>query len=215
MEYIRGVSLHRYVRDKRLTVEATTQLFGSVCDAVNYAHQRGVIHRDLKPSNILVDVHGHPFVMDFGLAKLMAGADAAAVSVTGQIVGTLAYMSPEQTRGNPDEVDTRADVYALGVILYELLTGAYPYPVVENVVEVVRHIVQSPPERPSRIWSKESGVMSSSTRGGRKCPIDRDMETIVLRALAKEPDRRYQSAGDLARDARHWLANEPILAPVG
>ncbi len=115
---------------RKLSVDDTLRLFAKVCDAVDYAHQRGVIHRDLKPSNILVDERGDTHVLDFGLAKV-GGAEAddeqsMLVSVTGQIMGTLAYMSPEQAAGRPDQVDMRSDVYAMGVIAFELLTGKMP-----------------------------------------------------------------------------------------
>ena len=214
MEYVRGLPLNKYVRQNKLSLEDALDLFTKVCSAIDHAHRRGVIHRDLKPSNILVDVQGTPCVMDFGLAKMLAGPTHTLVSISGELVGTLPYMSPEQSRGNPDEIDTRTDVYALGVILYELLTGHYPYPVVGHVADVLKHIAETPPTPPTSLWTIESGVGVSTTRRLRRgqCPIDRDMETVVLRALAKEPDRRYQSAAELGRDIGHWLVDEPIDA---
>ena len=214
MDYVRGVPIHQFCRDKDLTLEDVLKLFAAVCDAVNYAHQKGVIHRDLKPSNILVDSDGAPKVLDFGLAKMVGGPEQTLVSMTGQVVGTLPYMSPEQTRGNPEEIDIRTDVYALGVVLYEMLTGHYPYPVVGQMAEVLKHIVESPPTPPSRSWKSDSGVTKRSSKRLRAgaCPIDDEVQTIVLRTLAKERDRRYQSAGELAKDIGHYLAGEPIEA---
>jgi len=214
MDYVRGMPLDRYVREKRPTFEQALKLFRAVCDAVQYAHQKGIIHRDLKPSNILVDTEGVPKVVDFGLAKQLAAPLQTVVSFTGQVVGTLPYMSPEQAGGNPDEIDTRTDVYALGVILYEILTGHYPYPVVGQMAEVLNHIANTPPTPPTQKWTSASGVHGGSTRKLRPetCPITDDTQTIVLRALAKERERRYQSAGELARDIEHYLAGEPIEA---
>lgn len=214
MDYVRGQPLHRYVRQKNLSLEETLQLFAEVCEAVQYAHQRGVIHRDLKPSNIIVDAEGRPKVLDFGLAKWLAAPVDTVVSVSQQVLGTLPYMSPEQARGNPDEIDTRTDIYALGVILYELLTGHYPYPVAGQIVEVLRHIAETPPTPPSRTWSQDSGVTRRASGRPRKddCPIDDEVQTIVLKCLSKERQRRYQSAGELARDMRHYVAGEPIEA---
>ncbi len=215
MDYVRGLPLHHHVREKKLTLEQTLELFAKVCEAVNYAHQRGVIHRDLKPSNILVDAEGAPKVLDFGLAKIVGGPEQTAISMTGQVVGTLPYVSPEQGRGDPDEIDIRTDVYALGVILYETLTGHYPYPIAGLMADVLRHIAETPPTPPSKAWEASSGVAGRSA--GRRisrtgCPIDNEVETIVLKCLSKEPERRYQSAGELGRDLHHYLAGEPIEA---
>ena len=214
MDYVRGQRLHQYVRDKKLSLEQTLRLFATVCDAVQFAHQRGVIHRDLKPSNILVDADGNPKILDFGLARSMSASAHTAVSMTQELLGTLPYMSPEQTRGDPDEIDTRTDVYALGVILYELLTGKYPYPVTGNVMDVLRTITEAEPSPPSRQWTPDEGIRGRSHRRLRRgeCPIDNEVHTIVLKALSKERERRYQSARELADDVRRYLANEPIEA---
>jgi serine/threonine protein kinase/Tfp pilus assembly protein PilF len=214
MDYVRGIPLHRYVREKQLALEDALKLFSMVCEAVNYAHQKGVIHRDLKPTNILVDSNGYPKVLDFGLAKMVGGPEQTIVSLTGQVVGTLPYMSPEQAKGNPDEIDIRTDVYALGVILYEILTGQYPYPVAGQMADVLKHIAETPPTPPSRSWKRDSGVAKRSTRRVRAgdCPIDDEVQTIVLKTLSKERERRYQSAGELARDIEHYLAGEPVEA---
>ncbi|MBN2445622.1 MAG: protein kinase [Phycisphaerae bacterium] len=214
MDYVRGQALGRYVRERDLPLEDVLRLYCTICDAVQYAHQHGIIHRDLKPSNIVIDADGQPKILDFGLAKHLSATSRTVVSLSQDIIGTLPYMSPEQTRGNPEEVDTRTDVYALGVILYELLTGAFPYPVMGDVSEVLRHIAETPPTPPIRRWTDESGV--TRRRGGRsragQCPIDDETETIILRALTKDRERRYQSAGELARDIRRYLDGEPIEA---
>ena len=214
MDYVRGQPLNRYVRDKNLTLEETLGLFRQVCDAVQFAHQRGIIHRDLKPTNILVGADGVPKLLDFGFAKWLAAPVETVVSISQAVMGTLPYMSPEQTAGNPEEVDTRADIYALGVILYELLTGHYPYPVVGRMADVLHHIAATAPTPPTSGWTRDSGVTRRSGRSVRvgQCPIDSDLQTVVLKTLAKERDRRYQSAAELARDINHYLADEPIEA---
>jgi len=116
MDYVRGVPITQYVRDNKLSLEKTLELFAVACAAVNHAHQKGVIHRDLKPSNMLVDAEGNLRILDFGLAKTLTDSAESLVSITGQVMGTLPYMSPEQTKGNPDLIDIRTDVYALGVV---------------------------------------------------------------------------------------------------
>ena len=174
------------------------RLFAKICDALNAAHLRGVIHRDLKPANIRVDEHGEPFVLDFGLAKLALGGDHGSpiVTATGQFIGSLPWASPEQTGGSPNRVDIRSDVYSLGVILYQMLTGQFPYVVSGAPREVLENIATVLPDRPSSFDRQ----------------IDDEVETIVLKCLQKDAARRYQSAGELGRDIQHYLAREPIEA---
>ena len=206
MEFVDGLRLDRYLAQVRPNFEETINLFVRVCDAVNYAHQRGVIHRDLKPSNILVDPDGQPRVLDFGLAKASRQAEPEQATVemlssAGQLVGTIAYMSPEQARSEQD-IDVRSDVYSLGVVLYESLLGQPPYPITGPLGDVLHAIVHADPVAPRAIRSR--------TRFQRE--VDDEVETILLKALDKDRSRRYQSAGELARDLRHLLAGEPIEA---
>lgn len=197
MEFIRGDSLHAYVASYRLNTRERLELVVKVCDAVQHAHQRGIIHRDLKPGNILVDESGQPKILDFGVARV-TDSDAYATRQTdvGQLVGTLAYMSPEQVLADPLELDVRSDVYALGVILYELLAGHLPYAIGRQIHEATRAIREEDPARLSSI--------SRVYRG--------DIETIVAKALEKEKTRRYASASDLASDIGRHLRDEPITA---
>jgi len=154
-----------------------------------------VVHRDLKPGNILVDAEGEPRVHDFGLAKL-GGVQDMTMSVSAQIVGTPAYMAPEQLAGDPTAIDARTDVYSLGVILFELLTCKMPYPTDAPLSEVLNHITRTDPQRPSRLDRR----------------INADLDTIVLKALAKRKDDRYQSVAALSDDISRFLAGDPIEA---
>jgi tetratricopeptide (TPR) repeat protein len=201
MDYVDGVPLNHYLATARVDRKTVLKIFMQICDAVEYAHGHGVVHRDLKPANVLIDNEGVPHILDFGLAKATDQVGQEAIFVTrvssaGQIMGTLPYISPEQAGGEPEEVDARTDVYALGVMLYEALTGSPPYDMTGRPSEIIRRILEEPPRPPSsfRHWH------------------DGELDTIILKALEKEKERRYQSARDLGEDLRRYLEGEPILA---
>ncbi len=218
MDFVDGKPLHRYVWDNKLSLRDTLELFVKVCGAVNHAHSRGVLHRDLKPSNILVDAAGEPKVLDFGLAKTTKEqADLTAVSLAGQVIGTLPYMSPEQARGDHDAVDIRTDVYALGVLLYRVLTGRYPYPVTGSLAQILHNIAHTAPLPPGRAGGQAADlnpVERSAEASGpdHSIRIAGDVETIILKALAKEPERRYQNVAFIEEDLKRFLAGQPIEA---
>lgn len=201
MDYVRGLRLDRYLAEVQPDIRSTLNLFVEMCAAVEHAHGHGVVHRDLKPGNVLVDKDGHPHILDFGLAKATDQPDADAslagtLSSPGQVLGTLFYLSPEQAAGTPAEIDARTDVYALGLMLYEALTGALPFDTTGRPSDIIQRILDRPPVRPSTLAHH----------------VDRDLETIVLTAMEKDKPRRYPSARDLADDLRRYLAGDPIHA---
>ncbi len=199
MELVQGEPLLEHADKNRLGTRGRLELLARVSDAVDHAHQKGIIHRDLKPGNILVDAMGQPKVLDFGIARLTESdlQTATLQTATGQIVGTVPYMSPEQASGDPAALDRRTDVYSLGVIFYELLTGRLPLHLEGKPLPEALRIIRE--DEPSRI-----GFFGRDFRG--------DIETIAAKALEKEKGRRYATAAELAADIRRHLADQPIAA---
>ena len=199
MELVEGAPLSAYASARNLGTRQRLELIAQVCDALSHAHQRGIIHRDLKPGNILVNADGEVKVLDFGVARAVHSDLALTTQRTaiGQLVGTLAYMSPEQASGDPADMDVRCDVYSIGVVMYELLTGRLPYDLSGRTIpEATRIIREESPER-----------LSHSSRVFRG-----ELETIVSKSIEKDRDRRYQSAAEVAEDVRRFLRGEPIHA---
>lgn len=195
-EYIQGSTLAERLSAKRYAIRDAAEFIAEVAAALNYAHERGVVHRDIKPSNIMIDLEGRPHIMDFGLAKRVA--EEITLTLDGQVLGTPAYMSPEQAKGDVRSVDSRSDIYSLGTILYELVTGELPFS--GHMRMLLVQVIQDEPRPPRRLNDQ----------------IPRDLETICLKAMAKQPAWRYPTASALVEDLQRFLRGEPIRArPTG
>ncbi len=199
MEYIAGRHILRHAELSELSVEARLLVFLRVCQGMAYAHSRGVLHRDIKPHNILVEMGGMPKIVDFGVARWADSGRTTMHTELGQILGTVQYMSPEQIQGNHDDLDERTDIYGLGVVLFELLTGALPYEVdPKDPIETMR------------------AIRSGRARSPREMNADlpASIDALVLSAMAYDPAARYASAEALATDIQRVLDDEPVVGVV-
>ena len=198
MEYVRGAELSVFVQEQQPDLQARLELLVRICRAVHHAHTRGVIHRDLKPANILIDDEHNPKILDFGVARAVGEEELTRMTMAGEIIGTLPYMSAEQLGGDARRVDSRSDVYSLGVIAYELIAGRLPYPGLSKstLVGALDTVRNSDPPGLSQLVAEARG----------------DLETIVMKAMSREADARYDSAAELAADLERYLARQPIMA---
>jgi eukaryotic-like serine/threonine-protein kinase len=225
MELVDGIPITRFCDSRRLTIRERVELFLPVCQAIQHAHQKGVIHRDIKPANILVkrqEGAAVPKVIDFGLAKALGAQLAAGSTMThfGAVLGTFKYMSPEQAEEGPHDVDTRTDVYSLGTVLYELITGATPLEQIDQLPysEILRAIREQEIRRPSVRVRKSTELQSVAETRGSGDPdrlprlLDGELDWIVMKALEKDRSRRYESVSGLARDLQRFLVGEPVEA---
>jgi WD40 repeat protein/serine/threonine protein kinase len=227
MEYVKGKAITQYCDEDRLDVRRRLELFLQICDAVQHAHQKGIIHRDIKPSNILVTIHGDqavPKIIDFGVAKAINQplTEQTLFTSHGQIIGTIEYMSPEQMDTTNQDIDTRTDIYSLGVLLYELLAGVLPFDskhLREKGIDKIRqHIRETDPlppsvrvDRPEDVTT-EPAILQHTKAGSRRHQLQGELDWIVLKAIDKDRIRRYGTAGALSDDIRRYLNREPVLA---
>jgi len=210
MEYVNGVPIDRYCNEQDLSVEQRLDLFRAVCAAVQHAHKHSTIHRDIKPSNILVTHDGQPKLVDFGIARVLDVAeDAGERTATGLEMMTPQYASPEQLGG--DMLSTSTDVYSLGVVLFKLLTGRLPF-TEKGRKALERVILETAPSRPSETVLETGGMTTTADTRRRSRRLRGDLDTIVLMALRKEPERRYTSVEQFSEDIRHHLSGQPVSA---